>query len=140
MAVIITKLLGGLGIFIYGMKIMSESLQNVAGDQLRSMLANLTKNRFMGVLTGLTTTMAIQSSSATTVMVVGFVNVGLLTLIEAIGVIMGANIGTTVTAWIVSILFKVNMSVIAGPTVIAGLFMSFNKSEKIIIRINFIKY
>ena len=131
MTIIITKLLGGLGIFIYGMKIMSESMQNVAGDKLRTMLANLTKNRFMGVLTGMTTTIAIQSSSATTVMVVGFVNVGLLTLIEAIGVIMGANIGTTVTAWIVSILFKVNMSVIAGPTVIAGLFMSFNKSEKV---------
>ena len=97
------KLIGSLGLFLYGMKIMSEGLQKVAGDRLRSILTAMTTNRVTGVLTGVLITALIQSSSATTVMVVSFVNAGLLTLTESISVIMGANIGTTVTAWIISI-------------------------------------
>ena len=93
------KLIGSLGLFLYGMKIMSEGLQKVAGDRLRSILTAMTTNRVTGVLTGVLITALIQSSSATTVMVVSFVNAGLLTLAESISVIMGANIGTTVTAW-----------------------------------------
>ena len=96
------KLIGSLGLFLYGMKIMSEGLQKVAGDRLRSILTAMTTNRVTGVLTGVLITALIQSSSATTVMVVSFVNAGLLTLAESISVIMGANIGTTVTAWIIS--------------------------------------
>jgi len=94
-------LIGALGFFLYGMKVMSESLQKVAGDKMRDILAKMTSNPVKGVLTGLLITGIIQSSSATTVMVVSFVNAGLLNLIESIGVIMGANIGTTVTAWLI---------------------------------------
>ena len=97
-------LLGSLALFLYGMKIMSEGLQKFAGDRLRSILTAMTTNRVTGVLTGVLITALIQSSSATTVMVVSFVNAGLLTLSQSIGVIMGANIGTTVTAWIISAL------------------------------------
>ena len=96
------SLLGSLGLFLYGMKIMSEGLEKFAGDRLRAILAAMTKNRFMGVITGVLVTALIQSSSATTVMVVSFVNAGLMNLTQAIGVIMGANIGTTVTAWVIS--------------------------------------
>ncbi|KUK77022.1 MAG: hypothetical protein XD92_0954, partial [Proteiniphilum acetatigenes] len=96
------KLVGSLGLFLYGMKIMSESLQKLAGNKLRNILTAMTKNRVMGVLTGILITALVQSSSATTVMVVSFVNAGLLSLIQSIGVIMGANIGTTVTAWMIS--------------------------------------
>lgn len=96
------KLVGSLGLFLYGMKIMSEGLQKLAGDKLRNILSAMTKNRVMGVLTGILITALVQSSSATTVMVVSFVNAGLLSLIQSIGVIMGANIGTTVTAWMIS--------------------------------------
>lgn len=96
------KLVGSLGLFLYGMKIMSEGLQKMAGNKLRNILSAMTKNRLMGVLTGILITALIQSSSATTVMVVSFVNAGLLSLIQSIGVIMGANIGTTVTAWMIS--------------------------------------
>ncbi len=110
------KLIGSLGLFLYGMKIMSEGLQKVAGDRLRSILTAMTTNRVTGVLTGVLITALVQSSSATTVMVVSFVNAGLLTLAESISVIMGANIGTTVTAWIISIFgFKVDMSMFALP-------------------------
>ena len=98
------KLLGSLAMFLYGMKIMSEGLQKFAGDRLRSILTAMTTNRVTGVLTGVLITALIQSSSATTVMVVSFVNAGLLSLSQSIGVIMGANIGTTVTAWIISAL------------------------------------
>jgi len=91
------KLVGSLGMFLYGMKIMSEALQRVAGAKLRSILSAMTANRVLGVFTGFLVTTIIQSSSATTVMVVSFVNAGLITLVESIGVIMGANIGTTVT-------------------------------------------
>lgn len=108
------EIAGSLGIFIYGMKLMSEGLQKVAGNKMRDILKGMTKNRFLGVLTGFTITALIQSSSAATVMVVSFVNAGLLTLTESFGVIMGANIGTTITLWIVSILgFKVKMTPIA---------------------------
>ncbi|HOJ63751.1 MAG TPA: Na/Pi cotransporter family protein [Spirochaetota bacterium] len=103
-------LLGGLGIFIYGMKLMSESLEKASGDNLKILLSKMTSNRFLGVLTGFLITAIIQSSSATTVMVVSFVNAGLINLIQAISIIMGANIGTTVTAWIVNITnFKIDI-------------------------------
>ena len=108
------KLLGSLAMFLYGMKIMSEGLQKFAGDRLRNILTAMTTNRVTGVLTGVLITALIQSSSATTVMVVSFVNAGLLSLSQSIGVIMGANIGTTVTAWIISALgFKVDMAAIS---------------------------
>ena len=96
-------LIGGLCLFLFGMNVMGESLERAAGSSLRSLLGKLTGNRMMGFLTGLAVTAVIQSSSATTVMVVGFVNSGLLKLSQAIGVIMGANVGTTVTAWILSL-------------------------------------
>ncbi len=97
------KFIGGLGLFLYGMHIMADGLQKSAGDRVKSWMGFLTKNRFVAVLIGAAITAIIQSSSATTVMVVGFVNAGLLTLTQAVGVIMGANIGTTITAWIVSL-------------------------------------
>ena len=93
---------GGLGMFIYGMQIMSQGLENAAGNKMKSLLEVLTKNKLMGVALGALITAVIQSSSATTVMVVGFVNAGIMSLTQAIGVIMGADIGTTMTAWIVS--------------------------------------
>lgn len=111
-------LVGALGMFLYGMKVMSEGLQKVAGDKLRSILSVMTTNRFTGVLTGILITALIQSSSATTVMVVSFVNAGLLTLTQSISVIMGANVGTTVTAWIISLFgFKVDISVFSLPLI-----------------------
>jgi phosphate:Na+ symporter len=116
--------------FLYGMKMMSESLQRVAGSKMRSVLSAMTKNRFLGVLTGFFVTTVIQSSSATTVMLVGFVNAGLLTLKESIGVIMGANIGTTVTGWIITIFgFKVQIADYALPLIAFGLPLIFSKSE-----------
>ena len=93
---------GGLGMFIYGMQIMSQGLENAAGNRMKSLLEVLTKNKIMGVALGALITAVIQSSSATTVMVVGFVNAGIMNLTQAMGVIMGANIGTTITGWIVS--------------------------------------
>ena len=126
------KLIGSLGLFLYGMKIMREGLQKVAGDRLRSILTAMTTNRVTGVLTGVLITALIQSSSATTVMVVSFVNAGLLTLAESISVIMGANIGTTVTAWIISIFgFKVDMSAFALALLAFALPLIFsNKSNR----------
>ena len=121
------KLIGSLWLFLYGMKIMSEGLQKVAGDRLRSILTAMTTNRVTGVLTGVLITALIQSSSATTVMVVSFVNAGLLTLAESISVIMGANIGTTVTAWIISIFgFKVDMAAFALPLLAIALPLIFS--------------
>ncbi len=123
------KLIGSLGIFLYGMKIMSEGLQKAAGDKLRNILSAMTTNRFTGIFTGVLITALIQSSSATTVMVVSFVNAGLLSLAQSISVIMGANVGTTVTAWIISLFgFKVNISVFALPLV--GLALPFIFSSK----------
>ena len=99
---IIFKLLGSLALLMFGMKSMSEALQKMAGPQLRHVLGAMTTNRFTGMLTGMLVTASVQSSTATTVMTVSFVNAGLLTLAQAISVIMGANIGTTLTAWIMS--------------------------------------
>jgi phosphate:Na+ symporter len=125
-------LLGSLGLFLYGMKIMSEGIQKAAGDKMRAILSAMTRNRVMGVLTGFIITSIIQSSSATTVMVVSFVNAGLLTLIESIGVIMGANIGTTITAWIISLLgFKVKMVALAVPLIGIGFPMLFARKDKL---------
>jgi len=127
----ILTLIGSLGLFLYGMKLMSEALQKVAGDKMRAILSSMTSNRFKGLLTGMLITAVIQSSSATTVMVVSFVNAGLLSLIEAIGVIMGANIGTTVTAWLISILgFKVKMSAIALPLIGISFPLLFSKNSQ----------
>lgn len=124
-------LIGSLGLFLFGMKMMSEGLQKVAGDRMRTILSAMTTNRFTGILTGILITALIQSSSATTVMVVSFVNAGLLSLIQSIGVIMGANIGTTVTAWIISILgFKVKMSALSLPLIGLGLPFIFSKVGK----------
>ena len=121
------KLLGSLALFLYGMKIMSEGLQKFAGDRLRSILTAMTTNRVTGVLTGMLITALIQSSSATTVMVVSFVNAGLLDLAQSIGVIMGANIGTTVTAWIISALgFKVDVSAFSLPLLAIGIPLLFS--------------
>lgn len=126
-------LIGALGLFLYGMKLMSEGLQKIAGEKLRSVLTAMTKNRVVGLLTGVLITAVIQSSSATTVMVVSFVNAGLLTLMQSITVIMGANIGTTVTAWIISLFgFKVSMSALALPIIavsIPFIFSSHNKRK-----------
>lgn len=127
----IFTLLGALGMFLYGMNIMSEGLQKAAGDRLRRFLEAMTSNRFKSVTTGLTITSIIQSSSATTVMVVGFVNAGLLALSQAIGVIMGANIGTTITAWLISLLgFKADISILAVPLMALGFVMSISKNER----------
>jgi phosphate:Na+ symporter len=127
----ILNLAGSLGLFLYGMTLMSESLQKVAGDGLRGFLASMTSNSFKRVLTGLFITAVIQSSSATTVMVVSFVNAGLLSLAQAIGVIMGANIGTTVTAWIVSLLgFKADISILSIPLIALGFILTMSKRQR----------
>ena len=124
------KLLGSLALFLYGMKIMSEGLQKFAGDRLRNILTAMTTNRVTGVLTGILITALIQSSSATTVMVVSFVNAGLLTLAQSIGVIMGANVGTTVTAWIISVFgFKVDVAAFALPLLAFGVPLLFSQKS-----------
>ncbi len=124
------KLLGSLALFLYGMKIMSEGLQKFAGDRLRKILTAMTTNRVTGVLTGVLITALIQSSSATTVMVVSFVNAGLLTLAQSIGVIMGANIGTTVTAWVISALgFQVDIASLALPLLAFGIPLLFSQKS-----------
>ncbi len=127
----IFTLLGALGMFLYGMNLMSSGLQKASGDKLRGFLSAMTSNPFKGVMTGLGITSIIQSSSATTVMVVSFVNAGLLSLGQAIGVIMGANIGTTVTAWLVSWLgFKADISVLAVPLMALGFLFSNSKKNQ----------
>ena len=127
----IFTLLGALGMFLYGMNLMSSGLQKAAGDKLRSFLSAMTSNPAKGVLTGLGVTTVIQSSSATTVMVVSFVNAGLLTLSQAISVIMGANIGTTVTAWMVAFLgFKADISLLAVPMMLLGFLFSNSKKNQ----------
>lgn len=124
-------LIGSLGLFLYGMKIMSEGLQKVAGDKLRSILSVMTTNRVTGILTGVLITALVQSSSATTVMVVSFVNAGLLSLAQSIGVIMGANVGTTVTAWIISLFgFKVDISIFALPLIGISIPLIFSGKSK----------
>jgi len=124
--------LGGLSLFLYGMKVMSEGLQKVAGNRLRSILKALTNNRFSGVFTGFFITAAIQSSSATTVMLISFVNAGLITFTQSLGVIMGANIGTTVTGWLVALIgLKIKISVIALPAITIGFFIRFLKKQQL---------
>ncbi len=117
--------LGGLGIFLFGMRVMSEGIQKVAGDGMRRIMATMTQNRFFGLMTGLLVTCLVQSSSATTVMVVSFVNAQLLTLMESIGVIMGANLGTTLTGWIIATIGKFSLSKLALPIIGVGLPMIF---------------
>ncbi len=125
-------LLGALGMFLYGMNLMSSGLQKAAGDKMRNLLSSMTSTPFKGVLTGFGVTSIIQSSSATTVMVVGFVSAGLLTLGQAIGVIMGANIGTTMTAWIISIFgFKADISILAIPLMAVGFVLNSTKKDKV---------
>ena len=124
-------LLGALGMFLYGMNLMSAGLQKAAGGKMRSFLTAMTSNPFKGVMSGLGITAVIQSSSATTVMTVGFVNAGLLTLSQAVGVIMGANIGTTISAWMVSLLgFKADISLFAVPLMAVGFILSLSKRDK----------
>lgn len=124
------KLLGALGLLIYGMKMMSEALQKVAGPQLRHILAKMTTNRLTGMLTGTMVTSIVQSSSATTVMTVSFVSAGLLTLAQAISVIMGANIGTTLTAWIMSLGYNVDLSNIVFPAFFVGMVLIYRKRHR----------
>ena len=127
----VITLIGALCFFLYGMRVMSDALLELAGSRLRSILASATVNRFVALFTGFFITAAVQSSSATTLMVISFVNANLLTLTESIGIIMGANIGTTVTAWLISILgFKVKISVLALPLVGAGFLMTLAKPAK----------
>ena len=128
------ELLGGLGIFLFGLRIMSAGLQKVAGHRLRAILSGLTRNRFAGIFSGFAITCAVQSSSATTVMVVSFANAGLLTFIQSMGLVMGANIGTTITAWLVSLLgFKLNIAAFALPIIGIGFPLSFlgNRNRQI---------
>ena len=127
----ILTILGALGMFLYGMNLMSGGLQKAAGSKMRGFLTAMTSNPFKGVMTGVGITSVIQSSSATTVMTVGFVNAGLLTLSQAVGVIMGANIGTTVTAWMVSLLgFKADIATFAVPLMALGFLFSLSKRDK----------
>ena len=127
----VLQILGSLGVFFYGMKRMSEAIQRLTGDKLRASMSFVTQNRFRGVFTGFFITTVIQSSSATTVMVVSFVNAGLLTLTESIGVIMGANLGTTVTIWIVAFFgFKVSLSAVSIPIIGIGIPFIFSKVNK----------
>lgn len=129
---IFLKIIGSLALLIYGMKVMSEALQKMAGSQLRHILGAMTTNRFTGMLTGMFITCAVQSSSATTVMTVSFVNAGLLTLAQAISVIMGANIGTTLTAWIMSLGFSVNLIDFVFPAFIVGLVLIYTRRHRYI--------
>ncbi|MGM9806271.1 MAG: Na/Pi cotransporter family protein [Candidatus Aphodosoma sp.] len=124
----VLTLIGSVGLFLYGMKLMSEGLQKAAGDRLRNILTKMTNNRFLGVLTGVLVTALIQSSSATTVMIVSFVNAGLLSLGQSMAVIMGANVGTTATAWIISLFgFKVNIAAFAIPLIAFAIPLLFSK-------------
>ncbi|KXB48443.1 Na/Pi-cotransporter II-like protein [Bacteroidales bacterium KA00344] len=129
---IFMEILGSLALLIYGMKVMSEALQKMAGSQLRHILGAMTSNRFTGMLTGTFITCAVQSSSATTVMTVSFVNAGLLTLAQAISVIMGANIGTTLTAWIMSLGFKVDLTMAIFPAFLIGIILIYTKKSRYI--------
>lgn len=125
--IIFSKILGALALLIYGMKVMSEALQKMAGSQLRHILGAMTTNRLTGMLTGTFITCAVQSSSATTVMTVSFVNAGLLTLAQAISVIMGANIGTTLTAWIMSLGYNVDLTMAVFPAFFVGIILIYSK-------------
>ena len=125
---IASQVVGGLGVFLLGMKYMSEGLQAVSGDRLRKMISAATNNRVMGVVVGLLITCLVQSSSVTTVMVVGFVNSGIMTLMQAIGVIFGANIGTTITGWILVLkIGKFGLPILG----IAAFFFLFSKKDRL---------
>ena len=126
------KLLGALGLLIYGMRMMSDALQKMAGPQLRHILARMTTNRLTGMLTGTFVTCAVQSSSATTVMTVSFVSAGLLTLAQAISVIMGANIGTTLTAWIMSRGYNVDLTSVVFPAFAIGIILIYMKRHRFV--------
>ncbi|HNP17898.1 MAG TPA: Na/Pi cotransporter family protein [Fulvivirga sp.] len=127
----LVRIIGALGFFIFGMKVMSESLQLVAGSGMRKVLGTMTTNRYTGVLTGFLITAILQSSSATTVMTVSFVNAGLVSLVESAGVMMGANIGTTVTGWLVSLIgFKIKISSYALPIIAVGFPLLFSSKER----------
>ena len=125
------RLLGSLALLIYGMKTMSDALQKMAGPSLRHILARMTGNRFSGMLTGTMVTCAVQSSSATTVMTVSFVSAGLLTLAQAISIIMGANIGTTLTAWIMSLGYNVDLTVVVFPAFLVGMVLIYKKRHRV---------
>lgn len=129
---IFLKIIGALALLIYGMKGMSEALQKMAGSQLRHILGTMTKNRFTGMLTGMFVTCSVQSSSATTVMTVSFVSAGLLTLAQAISIIMGANIGTTLTAWIMSLGFSFNFTDVVFPAFIIGILLIYTRRHRYI--------
>lgn len=126
------KIIGALALLIYGMKVMSEALQKMAGSQLRHILGTMTKNRFTGLLTGMFVTASVQSSTATTVMTVSFVNAGLLTLAQAISVIMGANIGTTLTAWIMSLGFSFDFSSVVYPAFAVAILLIYTRKYRYI--------
>lgn len=126
------RLLGSLALLIYGMKTMSDALQKLSGPSLRHVLARMTGNRFIGMLTGTMVTCAVQSSSATTVMTVSFVSAGLLTLAQAISVIMGANIGTTLTAWIMSLGYNVDLTAVVFPAFLVGMVLIYKKSYRVV--------
>ena len=127
---ILLKILGTLGLLIFGMRMMSTALQKMAGPQLRHVLGRMTNNRIMGMLTGAGVTCAVQSSSATTVMTVSFVSAGLLTLGQAISVIMGANIGTTLTAWIMSLGYNVDLTNVVFPAFLVGILLIYHKRHR----------
>ena len=127
----ILQVLGGLGVFLFGLRIMSTGLQRLAGHRLRAVLNTFTRNRFAGILSGFLITCSVQSSSATTVLVVSFANAGLIGLAQAIGLVMGANIGTTITGWMVSILgFKVKITAFALPVIGLGFPLSLMNSNR----------
>lgn len=126
------RLLGSLALLIYGMKTMSDALQKLSGPSLRHVLARMTGNRFIGMLTGTMVTCAVQSSSATTVMTVSFVSAGLLTLAQAISVIMGANIGTTLTAWIMSLGYNVDLTAVVFPAFLIGMMLIYKKRYRVV--------
>src|SRR5690554_3443537 len=128
---IVSGIVGGLGLFLYGMTIMSTGLQKAAGDRLKSIISMPTSNRFMAVIVGAIITMVVQSSSATTVMVVGFVNAGMMNLAQAVGVIMGSNIGTTITAQIITFKIDEYAFLIVGIAVAVWLFTNNRKIKQI---------
>ena len=129
---IVLRLFGSLALLIFGMKMMSEALQKMAGSGLRHALARMTANRFKGMLTGVFVTCAVQSSSATTVMTVSFVSAGLLTLAQAISIIMGANIGTTLTAWIMSLGYNVDLTSVVFPAFIVGMLLIYKQRHRVV--------
>ena len=129
--ILVMQMLGSLALLMYGMKTMSDALQKMAGPQLRHVLGAMTTNRFTGMLTGILVTAAVQSSTATTVMTVSFVSAGLLTLAQAISVIMGANIGTTLTAWIMSAGFSFNITDFVWPAFLVAIILIYSKRRRV---------